>query len=89
MHLVGFIIRIYHDARSPERQLRLIKNVTSTGQEVRQVAQKSLYYATTQSKALTELLSETQWLYRFLQMFQYQFFLKIPQKRYVDLHLRS
>ena len=21
MHLVGFIIRIYHDARSPERQL--------------------------------------------------------------------
>ena len=23
MHLVGFIIRIYHDARSPERQIRL------------------------------------------------------------------
>ena len=22
MHLVGFIIRIYHDARSPERQIR-------------------------------------------------------------------
>ena len=22
MHLVGFIIRIYHDARSPERQLQ-------------------------------------------------------------------
>jgi len=21
MHLVGFIIRIYHDARSPERQI--------------------------------------------------------------------
>ena len=24
MHLVGFIIRIYHDARSPERQMELI-----------------------------------------------------------------
>jgi len=23
VHLVGFIIRIYHDARSPERQIRL------------------------------------------------------------------
>ena len=23
MHLVGFIIRIYHDSRSPERQIRL------------------------------------------------------------------
>ena len=23
MHLVGFIIRIYHDARSPERQISL------------------------------------------------------------------
>jgi len=22
MHLVGFIIRIYHDARSPERQIQ-------------------------------------------------------------------
>jgi len=22
VHLVGFIIRIYHDARSPERQIR-------------------------------------------------------------------
>jgi len=25
MHLAGFIIRIYHDARSPERQIRLLK----------------------------------------------------------------
>jgi hypothetical protein len=25
VHLVGFIIRIYHDARSPERQIRLFK----------------------------------------------------------------
>jgi len=24
MHLVGFIIRIYHDARSPERQTDLM-----------------------------------------------------------------
>ena len=24
VHLVGFIIRIYHDARSPERQIRYI-----------------------------------------------------------------
>jgi len=24
MHLVGFIIRIYHDARSPERQIYLM-----------------------------------------------------------------
>jgi len=24
MHLVGFIIRIYHDARSPERQISSI-----------------------------------------------------------------
>jgi len=35
VHLVGFIIRIYHDARSPERQIRgLIFSktaVTSTG----------------------------------------------------------
>ena len=23
MHLVGFVIRIYHDARSPERQIRI------------------------------------------------------------------
>jgi len=23
VHLVGFIIRIYHDARSPERQIRI------------------------------------------------------------------
>ena len=23
MHLIGFIIRNYHDARSPERQIRL------------------------------------------------------------------
>ena len=22
MHLIGFIIRIYHDARSPERQIK-------------------------------------------------------------------
>jgi len=27
MHLVGFIIRIYHDARSPERQTILCKFV--------------------------------------------------------------
>ena len=26
MHLVGFIIRIYHDARSPERQKKKDKN---------------------------------------------------------------
>ena len=25
MHLGGFIIRIYHDARSPERQIRMCK----------------------------------------------------------------
>ena len=25
MHLVGFITRIYHDARSPERQIRFIE----------------------------------------------------------------
>ena len=24
MHLVGFIIRIYHDARSPERQMQYL-----------------------------------------------------------------
>ena len=24
MHLVGFIIRIYHDARSPERQIKIV-----------------------------------------------------------------
>ena len=24
LYLVGFIIRIYHDARSPERQIRFI-----------------------------------------------------------------
>ena len=24
MHLVGFIIRIYHDARSPERQIHTV-----------------------------------------------------------------
>jgi len=24
VHLVGFIIRIYHDARSPERQIRAL-----------------------------------------------------------------
>ena len=24
MYLVGFIIRIYHDARSPERQIRTV-----------------------------------------------------------------
>ena len=23
MHLVGFIIRVYHDSRSPERQIRI------------------------------------------------------------------
>ena len=23
MHLVGFIVRIYHDARSPERQIHI------------------------------------------------------------------
>ena len=23
MHLVGFILRMYHDARSPERQIRI------------------------------------------------------------------
>ena len=26
MHLIGFIIRIYHDARSPERQIILVYN---------------------------------------------------------------
>jgi len=26
VHLVGFIIRIYHDARSPERQKRKVKS---------------------------------------------------------------
>ena len=26
VHLVGFIIRIYHDARSPERQKKVIDN---------------------------------------------------------------
>jgi len=26
VHLVGFIIRIYHDARSPERQAHKFKN---------------------------------------------------------------
>jgi len=25
VHLVGFIIRIYHEARSPERQIRQIR----------------------------------------------------------------
>jgi len=24
VHLVGFIIRIYHDARSPERQIHVV-----------------------------------------------------------------
>jgi len=28
VHLVGFIIRIYHDARSPERQRRFISLIT-------------------------------------------------------------
>ena len=27
MHLVGFIIRIYHDSRSPESQFFLITNI--------------------------------------------------------------
>jgi len=27
VHLVGFIIRIYHDARSPERQIRVEQNI--------------------------------------------------------------
>jgi len=26
MHLVGFIIRIYHDARLPERQIEFVFN---------------------------------------------------------------
>jgi len=26
VHLVSFIIRIYHDARSPERQIRIVYN---------------------------------------------------------------
>jgi len=25
VHLVGFIIRIYHDERSPERQIHLVR----------------------------------------------------------------
>jgi len=29
VHLVGFIIRIYHDARSPERQITLLLNLRS------------------------------------------------------------
>ena len=29
MHLVGFIIRIYHDARSPERQLSVTRLATT------------------------------------------------------------
>ena len=33
VHLVGFIIRIYHDARSPERQIiALYNNVDVSGQ---------------------------------------------------------
>ena len=27
MHLVGFIIRIYHDARSPERHTRIVPKI--------------------------------------------------------------
>ena len=27
MHLVGFIIRIHHDARSPERQTRIVPKI--------------------------------------------------------------
>ena len=29
MHLVGFIIRIYHDTRSPERQIRILTLICS------------------------------------------------------------
>ena len=33
VHLVGFIIRIYHDARSPERPIQILERsvVASTG----------------------------------------------------------
>ena len=35
MHLVGFIIRIYHDARSPERQSTVLyNNNNSDGENV-------------------------------------------------------
>ena len=30
MHLVGFVIRIYHDARSPERQIKIFSNSFTT-----------------------------------------------------------
>ena len=36
MHLVGFIMRIYHDARSPERQIYLIaSHILEHNQKVR------------------------------------------------------
>ena len=38
MHLVGFIIRIYHDAQSPERQTRL--KMFTYGQEQRLSAKR-------------------------------------------------
>ena len=30
MHLAGFITRIYHDARSPERQIHIGENASDT-----------------------------------------------------------
>jgi len=35
VHLFGFIIRIYHDARSPERQIHHINKIESTHAFVR------------------------------------------------------
>jgi len=35
VHLIGFIIRIYHDARSSECQIRAITTVTETVKSVR------------------------------------------------------
>jgi len=39
MHLVGFIIGIYHDARSPERQILFLFVILITGIKEARVAQ--------------------------------------------------
>ena len=41
MHLVGFIIRIYHDARSPERQITQLSEYHTS---LKPVTQHSVLY---------------------------------------------
>ena len=46
MHLVGFIIRIYHDARSPERQIRLDVSVTVRSNSLSSLRCRGVYLTT-------------------------------------------